>query len=417
MARAKLSSKDVRKTLQTLSDELEPFEVSSEGAERNLYVFSDARTGAHFCECHVKGSKLIQFGTVDVPLDPAEQSEYRANREIVETSSAFEKMKKDAKSRRSFSNIVAEYSKEFDEEHPLKIIGGQHRFEAIRLALEAGVDEYHGVKIYLALDMDQRLDVQLISNTNIATSGDLFDRMQETVRGPGLRDWCQSVGLLKKGVDFADKRERGGPISVQLARTFVLNFYVGQQIDPAKFEQTDTTPHLCASGEADELWEELIAKRPNLWNDVALVNAGKQFARLVSAQRTALKGRHGTPPDYPEKALNAAIVASWAYVAGMLQKNSKRLQRHFGLADTAGRDPLNATILAAGKHKTDPDNYRGLGYRTDAKERGRFVELFYFQAEDGHGVRKSSVDTAIASYHAKRAVLEAQKVRAKAVSA
>lgn len=112
--------------------------------------------------------------------------------------------------------------------------------------------------------------------------------------------------------------------------------------------------------------------------------------------------------------MNAAILSSWAYVAGMLQKNEVRLNRHFELAQTVGRDPLNASVLAAGRHKSDPQNYRGLGYRTDAKERGRFVELFNLQAENGKGVTKPNVDAAIAQYHAKRAVLEAQLAKAKA---
>src|ERR1700728_3656690 len=46
-----------------------------------------------FCECHVKASKLIPLGTIDVPLDPDEQSEYRANREIVSDAAAFARMK------------------------------------------------------------------------------------------------------------------------------------------------------------------------------------------------------------------------------------------------------------------------------------------------------------------------------------
>ena len=65
--------------------------------------------------------------------------------------------------------------------------------------------------------------------------------------------------------------------------------------------------------------------------------------------------------------LYAAVVVAWAYIAGALQANPTRLARHYGLAATAGRDPMNAAILAKGQHKTDPDNYRGLGYRTDAK--------------------------------------------------
>ena len=38
-------------------------------------------------------------------------------------------MKIDAQKGRNFSNIVTEYTTDFDSEHPLKIIGGQHRFE------------------------------------------------------------------------------------------------------------------------------------------------------------------------------------------------------------------------------------------------------------------------------------------------
>src|SRR5207302_1534816 len=132
--------------------------------------------------CHVKASKLLNLGTVDVPLDPERQAEYRANRAVVEDDAAFLKMKQDAAKGRSFSNIVAEYTKDFDSEHPLKIIGGQHRFEAIRSA--KGQDKYHGIKLYVDLNKNQRMDVQLISNTNIEIGRDLIDRILETAKGP-----------------------------------------------------------------------------------------------------------------------------------------------------------------------------------------------------------------------------------------
>jgi hypothetical protein len=74
---------------------------------------------------------------------------------------------------------------------------------------------------------------------------------------------------------------------------------------------------------------------------------------------------------------------------------------------------LNAAALAKRRHKTDLDSYRGLGYRTDPKERGRLVELFYVQAEDGKGITASSVDIAIKKYHAKQAQLEVLKAQAK----
>ncbi len=92
-----------------------------------FHVFVDARTNARFCECHIPAGKLVPLATTDVPLDPEEQPEYRANREIVTSHLAFERMQEDAKLRRSFSNLVAEFTTESDPEHPLKIIGGQHR--------------------------------------------------------------------------------------------------------------------------------------------------------------------------------------------------------------------------------------------------------------------------------------------------
>ncbi len=111
-------------------------------------------------------------------MDPDEQPEFKANRDIDEDSVAFQKMKDDAKQKRSFSNLIAEWRYDADSNQPLKIIGGQHRFEAIRLALDTGIDVYHGVKVYFALDLQQRLDVQLISNTNIDISGDFIDRVR-----------------------------------------------------------------------------------------------------------------------------------------------------------------------------------------------------------------------------------------------
>ena len=45
----------------------------------NVLLITDHRTSARYCECHVKASKVIALGTTDVPLDPEEQAEYRAN--------------------------------------------------------------------------------------------------------------------------------------------------------------------------------------------------------------------------------------------------------------------------------------------------------------------------------------------------
>ncbi len=385
-----------------------------------LLLLSDARTGAHYCECHILGSKVIALGTTDVPLDPDEQSEYRANRDIEEGSVAFQKMKDDAKLRRSFSNIVAEWKKDLEDflASPLKIIGGQHRFEAIRSALESQVDVYHGVKVYFALDMPQRLDVQLISNTNIDISGDLIDRLRETAKGSQLRDWCQTTGLLKKGQDFADSYARNGPISVRMATTFITNYYMGKPIDSKNFANVATAPVVYKSGGSDDQWEQTKATHHELWTDQGLLTAGKEFAALIRGQRAAFENskKQGkrAKPDYPEKALNLAIMAAWVYVAGVLHNNAPRLKRHFGLKDWTSHDPLNASQLANGRHWSDATNYRGLGYRTDPQERGRFAELFFIQAEDGKGITKSSIDIAIKKYHAKQGQLEVKEAEAKA---
>ena len=136
-------------TLVALKSTLEPLEGS-----KNLLVFTDNRTGARYCECHLRAKKLTALGTTDTPLDPDEQPEYRANRDLVENAPAFRRMKDDALKRRSFSGIVTEFIP--GEERPLKVIGGQHRFTAMEEAFANGVDELHGVKIYLDLTMEQR---------------------------------------------------------------------------------------------------------------------------------------------------------------------------------------------------------------------------------------------------------------------
>jgi len=143
---------DVDSTVEAFLKAFQPLESSEV-----FHVLVDARTNARYCECHITANKLVPLSTTDVPLDPEEQPEYRANREIVTSHMAFERMRQDAKQRRSFSNLVTEFTTEYDAEHPLKIIGGQHRYQAIKEAFLVGVDEYHGVKVYFALDSDQRL--------------------------------------------------------------------------------------------------------------------------------------------------------------------------------------------------------------------------------------------------------------------
>ena len=374
----------------------------------NFILFIDRCTGAVFFECHIQADKLINNSTVDVPLDPDSQGEYRANRDLVDDAAAFIQMKTDASKGRTFSNIIGEFNTKFDKNHPLKIIGGQHRYEAIKEALEHSVNEHHGIKIYLELKKEQRLDVQLISNTNIAVSGDLLDRMYETTKGPELRNWCQKVGLLATGEDFADKKERGGRITVRGARSFILSYFEGRKFDSKDFESIKPEPVLTKTGGIDESWEQFRLDRAEFWNDAGLEVAGKEFAGLNKAQYESISGKTGVL-EYAEKALSYSVLSSWAYISGLLYKNAVRLERHYSLKNVKGTDPLNTNSLAKAKHKTDPENYRGLGARTDTKERGRLAELFYCQTEKGTGITSPLADFAIKQYHAKLAKFDAEE--------
>lgn len=412
----KIIKKGLPKEIQEISDideAINQFAKSCKPFEDQVYLHIDAMTNAIYCECHVNAESLINFATIDVPLDPDEQPEYRANRDIVEDHVAFEQMKFDAKNHRTFSNIVAEFDLTTNPEYPIKIIGGQHRYIAIKEAYDASINELHSIKLYFGLDKKQRLDVQLISNVNIAASTDLYDRLQETARGPELRNWCQEVAFLDPGQDFSAKRMRGSTFTVREIRSFILNYYAGNKVNLQNFENIDTTPVICKTGRLDPDWDKL-RENQQIWEDAGLKEAAREFMLLDEAQRLAVeKKKKSLSPKYSEKALNMAILTAWSFVAGMLQNNKVRLKRHYDIRDIKeGKDPLNAEAMAKARHKSDPENYRGLGTRNDAKERGRCVEVFYLQAEKGSGITPNILDVAIKRYHKKQAnieVLEAEE--------
>ncbi len=374
-------------------------------------ILVDQKTGAFFSECNISAKEIVEMGTIDVSLDPDEQSDYRANRDFQEGHSAYIKMQNDANQKRVFSNIVCEYSTSYQTNTPLKIIGGQHRYLAIEDAFKNGINEYHGVKVYFLLDKEQRLDVQLISNTNISVSTDLLDRMMETVKGPELRDFCQITGLLNDDEDFADKKQRGGQLTVRAARTFVINFFKGKQIPDRQFDDIDTTPYFPKTGGIDEEWENIRCDE-SIWENEKLIKAAKEFAKLNQAQKEYFRTNSGQS-EFSDKANSYSVLAGWAFVAGVLHKNEIRLNRHFELAEIKKTDPLSSVLLAKAKHKTDPENYRGLGTRNDTKERGRLAELFFLQADRGNGFTKSIVDLALKKYHAKQSNLEVKEAEKK----
>lgn len=400
----------LEEAVEAFVEKLDPVEV------KDILLFRDECTGAVYTECHLMAESLVSNGTDDVPLDPDNSSEYRANRKLVDDHAAYAQMRADALKGRAFSNLVCEYIK--GESKELKIIGGQHRFNAIKDAYDEGVNQHHGTKVYFNLDKDQRLDVQVISNTNITVSKDLLDRMFETLSGSELRGWAQEVGLLARGEDFADKRKRGSPISVQAVRTFIINFYEGKKLAGKIFSEENTTPEAVRTGVANPpKWVEVKKEHPELWDDPDLKVAGKEYAALRKAQEEAFVDKKSKKPisgtaDFRDKAANMAVTAAWAFVAGALQDNETRLKKHYELKAPHRQDPLKAAVLAKARHATDAENYRGLGYRTDPQERGRLVELFWIQAEKGGGITTKMVEVALESFHAKQANLKLKKLAA-----
>ena len=66
---------NVDEIVREFAEACEPVEAS------RLFVMVDAKNGARYCECHLSAKTIIKLGTIDVPLDPEEQGEYRANRD------------------------------------------------------------------------------------------------------------------------------------------------------------------------------------------------------------------------------------------------------------------------------------------------------------------------------------------------
>ena len=400
---------EIEENVQAFIASMNPLEAHT------LLILKDHFTAAAFTECHLQAEIIIEYGTTDVPLDPENAPEYRANRELATSHAAFERMKTDATEGRAFSNLVCEFRD--GANRPLEVIGGQHRFDAIHEALAAGQNRYHGVKVYFSLNNEQRLDVQVISNTNITVPADLLDRMYATIEGTELREWCQRVTLLEKKQDFADKNKRDGHITVKEARTLIINYFLGKKVGSERFEESDTTPQVVETGtRSPKAWGDLLKAENEIWSDGGLQKAGIEFSKLSTAQIVhfwdAGSGRYVGKADQRYKAKNIALLSAWAFVAGSLHDNQTRLKRHYDLA-ACTREPLRSDLLAKGRHQTDPDNYRGLGFRSDPKERGRFAQLFWLQAEKGKGLTSKMVDSAIKGYEAKRANIEYQRSKEK----
>ncbi len=372
----------------------------------------DQKSNAYYVVCHLPAHVIVAKADTDAVLDPDESDEYKFNRNIYTDTFAYKLMERDAGQRRSFEDIVVEYDLSYRPNLPLKIFGGQHRVNAIRQAGKKHADIPHGVRVYFELDRNQKLDIATVNNTSIAVSNDLLDRMQEDVLGAEMRNWCQSVGLLKPNQNFADKRSPEGIPTVRIIRSALVNFYEGARNKTAETH----SPIVCASGPGIDHDYQSLRERIN-WADAALLEMGKQFARLHSIQRRKVLGRsENNFIEFANKAIHPAVASAWAYAVGLLQNDSTALAAHYALPDSVAddktEDPLNATALLNARLKgVDPDSYRGLGARISGGELGRMLEVFLLQATKAkrRGITAKLANAAIQSYEAKKAHAAAQR--------
>lgn len=377
-----------------------------------LLLHYDKKSEASYVVCHLLGKILAQYSDIEATLDAQSEDDvlYKLNRDITEDKVAYKQMEHDARKGRSFEDIVIEFDESYRPSKPLKIYGGQHRIRAITKAWEEErVSVPHGVRVYFALTREQKIEIATVNNTSIAVSNDLLDRMREQMIGPELRKWCQTVGLLEKGQDFSDHRDPDIP-TVRIARTLVVNYHLG-----LKAEEIDAfhQPIVCKSGGLDETYEKI---RPEInWKDESFLEMGRQFARLHKVQRERVRNRDfDNYAEFARKAFSYAVVAAWAYAAGLFQRAPEYLKVLYDLPDSVPEpdDPLNAKALSEARLKgVDPDSYRGLGTRNNPQERGRMLEVFLVLATKAKKkvITKKLANAAIQSYEAKRAKYEADK--------
>ncbi|MHA2039409.1 MAG: hypothetical protein ACW98X_23540 [Promethearchaeota archaeon] len=380
-------------------------------------ILFDLKTKVFYTECHIKKEELIKLKDDDATIDPEYQEEYRLNRTLQPTNPDFLIMKEDAAKGRQFSDIVIEYNKEYREENPLKILGGQHRAKAI----EGNSPEYtpHGIRVYFNLNKDQRAEIARISNTNINIADDLLDRMEEQRLDPPnkLRNFAQKIGLLKSGQDFGDKKTSKEDLpTIRLMRTFIVNFYAGKNYK-SEFDNEAPEAYLCNSGGMDPEYLKIFKNISDFTSENDLLEAGKQFVKLhneqyeIASKNTKLKRFKA----FKMKAVALAVVSSWAFTCGLLQRYSDRLRKLYDLPKKSYKqDPLNAIQMSEYKLRgTDLVTYRGIGTRSDSKERGRLIMIFleYSKKESKDYIDQALLERAVRFYHSNKMRIEGDKFK------
>jgi hypothetical protein len=402
-------------TMNQIKDFYDNIKTLEKRLGKGLTLFWDKKTDAIYTECHILAEDFLKVMDIDAVIDPEFQEEFRANRQLREQDMAFLRMVEDANEGRQFSDIVIEYNKEYKPNKPLKVIGGQHRSVAIERAFKNQINRYHGIRVYFNLDKDKRTEIYEVSNTNIQVPTDLLDRLEEQRLDPlsKLRNWCYRIGILERGKDFGERRsiEEALP-TVRMMRTFIVNFYKGKEVI-GNFDQEALVSYTCRTGGIDPEYYKIFKKIESFEAQNDLVITGENFAKLHKKQfAEASKIKEVGKKEYRIKVLSLAVVSSWAFVAGLLQRDEKRLQKLYNLPDFSdSSDPLNAEAMSQAKSdQFDPPNYRGLGTRTDAKDRGRLVQLFLgYSKSDKKTITLEMCNAAIKFYHAKILQEKAEK--------
>lgn len=388
---------------------------------RGLILHQDKKTKTVYVECHVSADTLVNNMDLDAVIDPIHQEEFRANRELQPNNPDFLRMVEDAKEGRQFSDIVIEYSKGYKPEKPLKILGGQHRSEAIKRALP--LNRYHGIRVYFNLDINKRVELYIISNTNIQVPRDLLDRLKEQSLDPPnkLREFCYTIGILKEKEDFGERRSSEEPLSptVRMMRTFIVNFYEGKYFK-GDYDSAHIVPYLCKSGGGmDEEYLKVFRKIKSFKDEKDLLEAGKNFVKLHKRQFEEITKRDiAGKKEFRIKALNLSVISSWAFAAGLLQIDKPRLNKLYSLPDLSGdNDPLNAKAMAEARlEDIDSDTYRGLGTRNEEKERGRMLKLFLlYSLSKKDRILTDLCNAAIERYHALELTEKSEKSTKKAL--
>jgi len=406
-----------KESQQKIVDFLKSVKIFENNIKRPLLILYDAKSKAFYTECHIYTEELKKFKDDNAVIDPEYQEEYRLNRALQPDNPDFITMQEDAKKGRQFSDIVIEYNKDYRESKPLKILGGQHRARAIERMSPQGA--LHGMRVYFNLNKDQRAEIARISNTNIAIADDLLDRMEEQRLDPPnkLRDFIQKIGLLKKSEDFGDRKANKENLpTIRLARTFIVNFYKGKNYK-GNFNEEALESYLCNSGGMDPEYLKIFRRVDNFISKEDLLEAGKNFVKLHIKQYIIASKNEGLKriKAYRTKAMVLAVVSSWAYVSGLLQRRKDCLNKFYSLPDKSGKnDPLNAIQMSAFQFKgIDPEAYRGLGTRSDSKERGRLVMIFleYSRKESKDVIDKALLERAVRFYHANKMRSEGDKFK------